>query len=357
MSAARLNRSGPADALRRPLGFLAAAGAVYAAGLAVAAALSRVEDAGVVAAALTFDLALGVPLLYWLLLVRGRGWPPFSVVPVFLASLAGAAAVLPDHHQGALTALEWLVVPAELLLVGYLLTRALATARRLRAAGAGGDVYERLCEGAREVLGARAVADVLAFEVAILYYALFAWRAAPDTAGARAVVGHHRRIGYGGVLVGLMLAMTVEIVPVHLLLSLWSPTAAWVLTGLSLYGFLWLIGDYRALRLRPSVVRGDVLELRLGLRWNARVPLTSIRAVGRTGARPPARSTPGYLQAVVLGEPTHLLELSEPVAVLGPYGWRKVARRIGITVDDEEALEGLLDPAYRPRTPISPRVR
>lgn len=344
MSAARLSPRGPADVLRRPLGFLAAAAAVYAVALAAAAALPRVEDAGGVAAALTVDLALGVPLLYWLLLVRGRGWPRFSVVPVFLASLAGAAAVLPDDHQGALAALEWLAAPAELLLVGYLLIRALASARRLRAAGAGGDVFEGLREGAREVLGSRAVAEVLAFEVAILHYALFAWRSAPDVAGARTVLGHHRRVGYGAVLVGLMLAMAVEIVPVHLLLSLWSPTAAWVLTGLSLYGFLWLIGDYRALRLRPSVVRGDVLELRLGLRWNARVPLASIRAVRRTGARPPARSTPGYLEAVVLGEPRHLIELAEPVEVLGPYGWRKRARLLGIRVDDDRALEGLLAP-------------
>jgi hypothetical protein len=344
MSALRLSRIGSA---RRPLAFLLAAGGVYAAALAVAAALPRIGDAGVVAAALTADLALVVPALYWLILVRGRGWPKFSVAPVFLASLAGAAAVLPDDHEGALGAFELLAVPAELALIAYLLTRAVGTARRLRAAG-GGDLFERLRERAREVLVAPAVAEVVAFEIAILFYALFAWRAEPDTAGARAVFGHYRRMGYGAALAGLLLALGAEIVPVHLLVALWSPVAAWALTLLGLYSVLWLIGDYRALRLRPSVVRGEVLELRLGLRWTARVPLASIRSVRHTGAHPPARSTPGYLRAVVLGEPRHLLELSAPVEVLGPYGWRKRVRLIGITVDDEGALEGIAPPAAAP---------
>ena len=78
---------GPGTAARLPLVFVLTAGTVYAAALAVAAALPRVDAAAVVAAALTADLAVGVPLLYWLLLVRGRGWPQLSVVPVFLASL------------------------------------------------------------------------------------------------------------------------------------------------------------------------------------------------------------------------------------------------------------------------------
>lgn len=71
---------------------------------------------------------------------------------------------------------------------------------------------------------------MLAFEVAILYYALFAWRAEPGTAGARSVFGHHRRMGYGSALAGLVLALCAENVPVHLLVALWSPVAAWALT-------------------------------------------------------------------------------------------------------------------------------
>lgn len=344
MNAVRLSR-GPAIPLRHPLTFLAAAGAVYAAALAVASVLPEIDRSGVIAAALTADLALVVPLLYWLLLVRGRGWPRFSVVPVFLASLAGTAAVLPDGHQGALRALELLAAPAELLLIGYLSVRAVAAARRLRAAGGSGDVFERLREVAHRTLGARWAAEVLAFEIATIYFALFSWRAKPDVAGAGTVLSHHRRIGYGPVLAGLTMAMAVEVVPVHLLVALWSPAAAWILTGLSLYGFLWLLGDYRAIRLRPSLVRGGVLDLRLGLRWNARVPLASIRSVRRAGARPPERSTPGYLRATVLGEPRHLLELSEPVDLQGPYGWRKRAHLLGITVDDDAALERALETA------------
>jgi len=142
-----------------------------------------------------------------------------------------------------------------------------------------------------------------------------------------------------------MIVVVVEVAPVHLLVALWSPAAAWVLTGLSLYTVLWLLGDYRAVVLRPSLLRatphGEVLEVRLGVRWNLRLPLAAVRAVRRVGARPPAASTPGYLRAVAIGQPRFLLELAEPVTARGPYGWRREVSLLGLTVDDEAAFAAL----------------
>jgi hypothetical protein len=321
-----------------PLTFVIAAAAVYAAALAVVAILPSVASPGVVAAGLTFDLTVFVPLLYWLLLVRGRGWPGFTVVGVFLLSLAGAAAVLPAANQGALARLKWLGVPAEAALVVYLVVRAVRAVGGRRAAAAGGDVFNGLRTTVRELLPVRAVAEAVAYEVATLYYALFSWRAAPATAGARAVFTHHRRIAYGGVVGGLMVAVAAETLPIHLLLGRWSATAAWVLTGLSLYTLLWLFGDYRALVLRPTLLRGEVLEVRIGLRWNLEVPLAAIRGHRRVRAAPPPRRTPGYLRAVPIGWPRILLELVEPIEARGPYGLRKEVRLLGLIVDDEEAF-------------------
>jgi hypothetical protein len=182
--------------------------------------------------------------------------------------------------------------------------------------------------------------------VGLLYFALFSWRSRPHTGGARAVFSHHRRIGYGAVAAGLMIVVAVEVVPVHLLLALWSPAAAWVLTALSLYTVLWLLGDYRAVVLRPSLLLstpdGDVLEIRLGVRWNLRLPLTAVRAVRRVGATPPPAATPGYLRAVAIGQPRYLLELVEPVTARGPYGWRREVSLLGLTVDDEASFEAAL---------------
>ena len=320
-----------------PLTFVGLAVLVYAAAVAVASTLPGLDRAAVVAAALTLDLAVVVPAAYWLLLVRGRGWPRFSVVPVFLASLFAASLVLPEGHHGTLGLLEWVAVPAELALVAFLLSRALRATRGLRGGESQGDPFDRLRASAREVLEAPVVAELLAYEVGLLYYALFSWRGRPHTGGARLVVTHHRRVGYGALAAGLMVVVAAETVPVHLLLSLWSPVAAWVLTGLSLYTILWLLGDWRAIVLRPSRVVGERLEVRIGVRWNLSLSLASVTAVRRVGAEPPPAG-PGYLCAVAFGQPRLLLELAEPVTARGPYGWKKEVRRLGLTVDDEAAF-------------------
>ena len=70
--------------LRRPAIFLAAAAAICACSVLVAGMLPRLQNAGVVAVGVTCDLVLVVPALYYLLLVRGRRWPAFSLVPVVI---------------------------------------------------------------------------------------------------------------------------------------------------------------------------------------------------------------------------------------------------------------------------------
>ena len=59
---------------------------IYLAALFVAAEVPRFERPGLLAAALTVDLTVLVPLLYYGLLVRRKGWPALSVAPVFLLS-------------------------------------------------------------------------------------------------------------------------------------------------------------------------------------------------------------------------------------------------------------------------------
>ena len=55
--------------------------------------------------------------------------------------------------------------------------------------------------------------------------------------------------------------------------------AAWIVTVLDLYGVLWLVGDYHALRLRPTRIDDDTLVLSYGLRWRASIPLDAIGSV------------------------------------------------------------------------------
>lgn len=308
--------------------------------------LATMPQPDILAAALTMDLAVLVPLVYYLVLVRRKGWPAFSVAPIFLLSLGAVSWLVPAEHQSLLQALEWLVAPVELFVLGYIGVKVVRMTRHFRAQGEATDVYDRLREGFRQALGVRWAADVFAFEVGLFYYALFTWRTPVEAEQDRFAFSYHRRSGYGPVVTAILVAMGIELIALHVLLHLWSPAAAWVMTALSGYGIVWIVGDWQAVRHRPVRIEDDALLLRIGLRWTVRVPFSQIEAVYPARSKPPARKTPGYLEAILLGKPTYLVVCKEPVVAQGLYGIRKRVTTIGFALDDTPAFEAALQARY-----------
>jgi hypothetical protein len=319
--------------LARPLPTLALfAFAALLATLAVVQAIEVGTHPRLLADALTLDLIVTVPLVYWFLAVRRAGLPRLSVLPVFVLSVAGTRLV-PGLEAGRLLhGLEWVAVPAELLLLTIVARRAVAMSRALRA-GEGGDALESLRRAAIELVEVERAAEVIAYEAAVLWYAVVGGgrHGMPPSADA---FGVRRRSGYGPVLVGLFFALVAEAIAVHLLVRRWSVVAAWILTILTAYAALWLIGDFRALGRRSILVTGDELIVRLGLRWTVRVPLDRIRAVrAARGQEPPGSD---HLRAVILGAERQVVELDSEVVATGLYGIRRRIRSIGLSVDEPE---------------------
>ena len=304
--------------------------------LLTATAIVQAIQAGthprLLADALTLDLIVTVPLAYWFLAVRRAGWPRLSVVPVFVLCVA-ATRLVPGLEAGRLLPwLEWVAIPAELVLLSLVARRAIAMSRALRTAE-GDDALESLRRAATELVEVERAADVIAYEAAILWYALVGGGRHETPPGA-AAFGVRRRSGYGPVLVGLLFALVAEAIAVHLLVRRWSVVAAWILTILTAYAVLWLIGDFRALGRRSILVIGEELIVRLGLRWTVRVPLEEIRAVRASGT--PGPPPPGHLRAVILGDERQIVELDSERVAMGLYGIRKRVRSIGLAVDEPE---------------------
>src|SRR5713101_8255127 len=109
-------------AARRPLVFAALAVAAVAAEYAVVASRGFALHPTGFSAAVIFDLVVGLPLAWWLLVVRPGAARPRSLVPVALAGLAVAAALLPGQ-RGLLRGLRFLAIPAEVALVVAVLRR------------------------------------------------------------------------------------------------------------------------------------------------------------------------------------------------------------------------------------------
>lgn len=297
---------------------------------------------------LTFDLTVTVPVLFYLLVVRPVRLPTAALVPAVVMSFAGAALVLPHDRQHYLHLERALFAPAELLLAGLAVRRVQRAVRESRAAAESMDVVEVIRGAVCGGIPLARVADVVTSEVAILYYGLFSWRTRPVVGVRDLAFSYHRKSGYVALLGTLAAVTVVEAAVVHLLVQGWSRTAAWVLTALSAYGLLWLLGFLQAVRLRPILLGPDALHLRSGLRWSARIPYELISRVAPAGIAPPDRRAPGYLHAAPLGSPRLLVELDGTVDAEGLYGLtRRGVSRIGITVDDLPGFTAELEARVR----------
>lgn len=331
--------------IARPLPALTLFGvAVLVATFAVVRAMAAGTHPDLLADALTLDLLVTVPLAYWFLAVRGAGWPRVTVVPVFVLSVA-ATQVVPGLEAGRLLPwLEWVAIPAELLLLTIVARRAIAMSRAL-ARDEGDDALESLRRAALELVEAERAAEIIAYEAAVLWYAVAGGGRRGVTVGAESF-GVRRKSGYGPVLIALFFALVAEGIALHLFVRHWSAVAAWILTILTAYAAVWLLGDYRALGRRAIALTSDELIIRVGLRWTVRVPLDRIRAVRATSGSDEPRGK-DHLRAVILGPERQVVELDAPLEATGFYGIRRRIRSIGLAVDEpgkfQEALEGRLD--------------
>ena len=192
----------------------------------------------------------------------------------------------------------------------------------------------RIQTAVRGILPFSSAERVLTGELAVLYYGL-AWRAKPDVNPRSQAFTLHRRSAFQDILLFVGLASLLEILPVHLLLNLWRPLAAWVATGLSLYGAFWAVSMSRAFELRPSLVSAEEILLRFGLLAQLRIPVSAIRAVTREipeGSMVMPRRTPAELY----------IGFNRPLEIEKLLGFRQTVSGIAVSADQGAEFESAL---------------
>jgi hypothetical protein len=123
-----------------------------------------------------------------------------------------------------------------------------------------------------------------------------------------------------------------ELVGAHLLLALWSPMAAWVLSALTLAGVVWLVRWIASWKRLPHELTDDRLRLHVGSLRHLDVPLAAIARI--TGEIPPGiLRAPGTRNLVPMAHPNRLIELHAPLP------GRRPTRRIAIRLDDPAAFD------------------
>ena len=156
----------------------------------------------------------------------------------------------------------------------------------------------------------------------------------------------HRSARSGAVTAGFGLAIAIETAVLHLWLAGRHPAIAWSLTLVSLATFAWLAADWRAMGRAGISVTAHAVELRIGRRFAADVPRTSITGVVRPTWRdlpePGSPAAAGFVDLTKPAEPNVLLTLASPVHVRLPGGLRRPVKRLALHVDDPDGFVAAL---------------
>jgi hypothetical protein len=260
------------------------------------------------AAPAALDMTLTVTALYYWLLVRPGLRPRKSLLFVALLGLLRASFAFPHIVPGR----AFIAGALELLVMGTLIKVFLS---------AGDDPVSGIQTALAGIVPFGAAGRALAGELSALYYA-FAWRAKSHVpAGARPFT-MHRTSGIADLMLVIAPFSLLEIFPVHLLAAHWSHFLAWVLTGLSVYGALWIFALGRSFALRPGFVTESEILVRFGLAFSLRIPKDCIDTVQREpitdAMRVPRNSAPNvYIRFKQPLEAERVFGLKRPVSAIG----------------------------------------
>src|ERR1051325_4051275 len=119
------------ERIRTPIGFVVVALLFYLIDGAIVHSRVFLEKPDLLAAAVSFDLTLGVTLAYWLMVVRPGKAQTRTLLPVFVASIAAAALTLPAGHRDLVHSLRYLAIPFEFAVAGMVVVGVRRTNRRL----------------------------------------------------------------------------------------------------------------------------------------------------------------------------------------------------------------------------------
>jgi len=294
--------------------------------------LPRFAQHPVLPVAVTFDLLVGLPGLFYLLIVRRYRLPVSSVGGAVGAGWALAHWLLPVAQQQPLHALWLFPGLLELSTLAFLAAKARRLMIHYRTAyRQEPHAWSSLQFAVRQVLGP--VGGVLVAELDMLRYALLGWWATLETKPAATVFSIHRESGFVAIVTMLGLAVAVETGVVHLVASHWSMRLAYWLLAFDAYTLVLLLAHGQAVRLRPFLLTSDALYLRVGFVWQLAVARPEIVAIEPVRDNPAPAPDLLNVTKLLFTTPNLLLTFAQPVVVQGPYGIRRTVRQVAVYVD------------------------
>ena len=129
---------------------------------------------------------------------------------------------------------------------------------------------------------------------------------------------------------------SVELLVVHFLVSLASPAAAWILSGLTALAIVQILMIVRRIKARPTLATADHLIVRSAKGHQFVLPWKQVELVEKVGFGPEPKGF-DVLRASLLSHPNVLVTIQKPVRSRR-FGRERSVRKIALRLDDPDTF-------------------
>ncbi len=289
---------------------------------------------------ITLDLVITTPLIYFAL-IRKKKVSKFTIMPFFILGLVVASLVIPSSNQQTLDLIKtWLLPIVEITVVSLIILKVRKIRKAYKAKKTEGiDFVTALKEGAASILPPK-LAYGMATEIGLFYYTFVAWKKPKHPSNA---FTYHKDSGIL-VLLGTLLGVAlIELFCVHLLIHENHPILSWVLTAISAYGIVQIIGLMKSIPRVPHMITSDHLVLRMGIFQETKIPLNTIETIELTTADYP-KSDKSYAK-ITLFDHNCIIHLKEEATLHGLFGRTKKYKHLVLSTDEKNRFKAIIENA------------
>ena len=309
-------------------------------GLALITQLATVAFTPLFYQAMTIDLVLIIPAFYFILRHK-TSIPPITVVPCIVIGIIAGSILIPASEQQLLEIIKTWVLPIiELGVVSLIIYKGYTLVSQYKTAKTEVRDFESAIHHATQQVLPGRIGDFMATEITVFYYALIRWRAKDVRVGE---FTYHKKSSSYSLWLAFLLVTAIEVSVVHVLVARWSDMAAWIVSILSIYGGIQILAIRKSMSFKSIAVKDGIVYLHYGIFRQAIIEISNIETFT---LRPTITDDSDAFMFSPLSDADGinlLIQTKEPVLITTLYGFKKMAKTIGIYADEPEHLASLLE--------------
>ncbi|OIQ30862.1 MAG: hypothetical protein BM564_01225 [Bacteroidetes bacterium MedPE-SWsnd-G2] len=294
---------------------------------------------------ITADLLLTVPVIYFLL-IRKTSIPKTTVLPFLILGMVICTMIIPSENQYYLDIFKtWIFPVIELSIVSFIIFNIRKAVKRYRLIKTDSfDFFTTLKNTCYHLLPKGAVIPVVT-EIAVFYYGFVYWKKRKLKANQ---FSYHKDSGSVTLLIAIIFIIAIETITIHIVLSKWNSTVAWIFTVLSMYSGIQIFGFVKSMFKRPISIENNKLFLRYGIMNETTIDLSTIDSIEISSKDIELNTETRKLSFLgALESHNIIIRLKQENTLTGLYGITKNYKNLVLHIDKNIEFHNLINNAIQ----------